>query len=239
MIRYPDESVLPILELRGDGTPEDVLGTGFVLAPKGIIVTARHVLAGRPADGNSLVVAIEAYDESVLEFRQIRRVALSSNADVAIAELGSVDGLRMLNLNRGEVATNVDVIAVDHSSTHVITNERGIRTVRFSPGTLKGNIVRHYISDFGAHRGMRCFDTSFPALRGASGSPVLVQPGFAVAGMLVANVERHLLPAHILTVQEGDSTIEEVRYYLPFGRALEADEVVAALQDLGVPSDAS
>ncbi len=233
MNRHPDESVLPILEVRADGTPEAFLGTGFLVAPGGVFVTARHVLNGRSnGSGNRVVVAIEAYDEVYREFRELRNIRLSGVADVAIADLRSTDGLRMLSLNRGEAPTNVDVLTVDHSSTQIVENQ-GRRVVRFSPGTLKGNIVRHYVSDFGMTRGRRCFDTSFPALGGASGAPVIVPPRFYVAGMLVANVQRHLLPAQILTVTDGESLVEEVRYHLPFGQALEADEVVAALEALG------
>ncbi len=238
MIRYPDVSVLPILEVRDDGTPVAFLGTGFVVAPRGVFVTTRHNLAKHPVDSkNRVVVAIEAYDDVYREFRQIDNIRLCPTADVAVAEL-SVEGLWMLSLNRGEAPTNVDVLMVDHSSTQVTIDEQGKRAVRFSPGTLRGNIVRHYVSDVEATRGMRCFDTSFPALSGASGAPVLVPPRYTVAGMLVANVQRHLLPAHILRVHdECGSIIEEERYYLPFGQALEADEVITALQVLGVPFD--
>lgn len=238
LIRYPDESVLPILEVRDDGTPEAFLGTGFIVSPKGVLVTARHVLANRPADSNCLVaVAIEAHDAGYREFRQIHNVRFSSTADVAVAELRNLEGLRTLSLSRGEAPTNVDVVAVDHSATQVTVDEWGRRVARFFPGTLKGNIVRHYVSDFGSTRGIRCFDTSFPALAGASGAPVLVQPRFVVAGMLVANVERHLLPSQILTVHDRGSVTEEVRYHLPFGQALESDEVIAALEALGVSVD--
>jgi hypothetical protein len=235
MIRHPDESILPILEVRQDGTPEAFLGTAFVLAPRGLIVTACHVIAGRPSNaGNRLVVAIEAHDDVYRELRQIQNVCLSPTKDVAVAELQSLTGLRPLTLLAGEAPTNVDVLAVDHSSTQIRVDDGGRRSLRFSPGTLKGNIVRHYVSDFGTTRGMRCFDTSFPALGGASGAPVLVPPRFGVAGMLVANVQRHLLPAQILTVNQGDTTIEEVRYHLPFGQGLEADEIALALSSLGI-----
>ena len=239
LLRYPDESVLPILEVRDDGTPEAFLGTGFIVAPAGVLVTARHVLAGRPANANCfLVVAIEAHDNGYREFRPIYDIQLSPTADVAVAELRSLDGLHKLTLTRrGEAPTNVDILTVDHSATQLSVDEQGKRVVRFSPGTLKGNVVRHYVSDFGSTRGMRCFDTSFPALAGASGAPVLLQPSFLVTGMLVANVERHLHPSKILTVHDRGTVTEEVYYHLPFGHALEADEVIVALETLGVSLD--
>jgi hypothetical protein len=40
LLRYPDQSVLPILEVRHDGTPEAFLGTGFIVAPVAALVTA-------------------------------------------------------------------------------------------------------------------------------------------------------------------------------------------------------
>lgn len=239
MIRNPDESILAILELRQDGVPEKFLGTGFVVAPLGVFVTARHVFTDRPADSKNVVVVaiIDAHDNTCRDFRPINNVRLSSTTDLAIAELQSLEGLRLLSLNRGQAPTNVDVLTSDHSLTDITTDEQGKRVVRFFPGTLKGNIVRHYVSDYPKTRGMRCFDTSFPALRGASGAPVMVQPRFDVVGMLVGNVGRHLLPAQVLKGYDNSgSVIEEVRYYLPFGQALEADEVIEALEALGVPN---
>jgi hypothetical protein len=201
----------------------------------------RHVLASRPATADCfLAVAVQAHDAGYREFRPIHDIQLSPTADVAVAELRSLDGLRPLALTRrGEAPTNVDVLTVDHSATQLSVDQEGRRVVRFSPGTLKGNVVRHYVSDFGSTRGMRCFDTSFLALAGASGAPVLLQPSLLVTGMLVVNVERHLHPSKILTVHERGTVTEEVYYHLPFGHALEADEVIAALETLGVSVDAA
>lgn len=236
LIRYPDASILPILEVRPDGAPKELLGTGFLISPVGALVTARHVLRGRPSDAeSSLFVIAKADDESIAwsarDLRRITKVNLSTRIDVAIAEIDEVEGLQPLYLRPGEIGTNEDVLTLDYSSTVVRTNEPD---VRFSPGTLRGNVVRHYISDFPATAGMRCFDTSFPALQGASGAPVLTQPGFSVVGMLVGNVQRHLIPAQVARIEEMDSVIEEIRYLLPFGQALEADEIIRALTDFGL-----
>jgi len=81
---------------------------------------------------------------------------------------------------------------------------------------------------------MRCFDTSFPALQGASGAPVLLNLDFSVVGMLVANVERHLLPAQIVRIEDGPATSEETRYYMPFGQALMVDEVAGACAEFAI-----
>jgi hypothetical protein len=57
----------------------------------------------------------------------------------------------------------------------------------------------------------------------------------AVFGMIVANVERHLLPAQIVQIQEGDSFTEKASYFLPYGKALARAAVARGLEDMGVP----
>ncbi len=59
-------------------------------------------------------------------------------------------------------------------------------------------------------------ELSFPALRGASGAPVVsIGNEVVLWGIIVANVSYHLLPAQIEKVVEGDTTVEEIKYLLP------------------------
>jgi hypothetical protein len=68
---------------------------------------------------------------------------------------------------------------------------------------------------------MDMLELSFPALRGASGAPVVEIRGTALFahGVIVANTEHHLLPAHIETVLDSkNQLLEERKYFLPQGR---------------------
>lgn len=236
----PSAAVVPIVENRADGACEAFLGTGVIVAPAGVLVTARHVLTNRPsASTHSIEVVIrgdEVTDPGV-SIRRVGRIRLSDTRDVAVAELSDTTGLVQLALSTGRVATNVDVLTFEYSHTRFATDGKGRRNLHFFPATLKGNVVRHYQSDFGLTTGMRCFDTSFPALQGASGAPVLRNSDFAVVGMLVANVERHLLPAQVTRLDEASDLTEETKYFMPFGQALLVDEIIASLSEFDIPVD--
>lgn len=52
-------------------------------------------------------------------------------------------------------------------------------------------------------------DLSFPALKGSSGAPIIVEHDGMVTGMIVANIERHLLPAQVERIETVDGIVEE------------------------------
>jgi hypothetical protein len=55
-----------------------------------------------------------------------------------------------------------------------------------------------------------------------------------VIGMLVANVERHLVPAQVVRIEEKNGSSEETRYYLPFGKAIDASDIASFLNAASV-----
>jgi hypothetical protein len=57
---------------------------------------------------------------------------------------------------------------------------------------------------------------------------------FTVVGMLVANHERHLLPAQVVRLETDDKTVEETRYFLPVGKAIQAHFLLEVLSQLGI-----
>jgi hypothetical protein len=95
-----------------------------------------------------------------------------------------------------------------------------------NPATRVGNCVRN-LPTYGVFgpAGEDMLELSFPALRGASGAPVLEIRGheFRAHGIVVANSERHLLPAHIETVLDAENQLlEERKYFLPQAVAVNA-----------------
>jgi hypothetical protein len=62
-------------------------------------------------------------------------------------------------------------------------------------------------------------ELSYPALKGASGAPVVVLDGvdrYKVAGVLVANVQYELLPVQTYFYKdESGANEEKTHYYLP------------------------
>jgi len=72
-------------------------------------------------------------------------------------------------------------------------------------------------------------DLSFPALKGSSGAPIIVEHDGMVTGMIVANIERHLLPAQVERIETVDGIVEERRYFLPIGKAISSIHLREAL----------
>jgi hypothetical protein len=71
--------------------------------------------------------------------------------------------------------------------------------------------------------GEKALEVSFPAVRGASGAPLIYEyrGGFHLIGVLVSNAEYHLLPAHVqLSLNTANTLADEVRYFLPQGIAV-------------------
>lgn len=79
-------------------------------------------------------------------------------------------------------------------------------------------------------------ELSFPALRGASGAPVMLnefvtdalmgKDPFGVVGVVLASASYHLLPVQIESVLTEDDTLyEEVRYMLPQAVAISIDHL--------------
>ena len=59
-------------------------------------------------------------------------------------------------------------------------------------------------------------ELSFPALKGASGAPVLSNASFELLGVVKANVSYELLPAQIESIQDEAGVVtEETKFFLP------------------------
>ncbi len=126
---------------------------------------------------------------------------------------------------------NTVLHAYEFSTTEVVKGG-----YHLSPATRIGNCVRvlNAESIFGA-AGHRMLELSFPALKGASGSAVfeLRNTQILIHGVLVANVQRHLLPAQIETVlDEENEILEERKYFLPQGAAVNAHHLAALADQL-------
>ena len=94
----------------------------------------------------------------------------------------------------------------------------------------KENIIREYTPSFGYQNTTACIDLSYPALKGASGAPVIQEQSGNVLGMVVSNIERQLMPAQIERTERPDGTSDEIRrYFLPSTQAIRAVHLREAL----------
>jgi hypothetical protein len=158
------------------------------------------------------VVALDGYDVAV--------------ADVMGWPHADAVAVRMSD----DLFMNVGVLTVEYSpsDTHVRQDD-GTSAMNLAANYHQGHMVREYLADFGHERPTRCVDLSYPAFRRASGAPVLAADSGEVLAMVVANVERHLLPAHMQRIERDDPVTEELRNILPHGQAIRAEYLRAAL----------
>ncbi|MEQ1502911.1 MAG: serine protease [Myxococcota bacterium] len=162
-------------------------------------------------------------------------VAIDKGHDVALLRVaGFKPGCTLSLCPEGPIHTNQLVACHEHSTTR----RRG-GTWAVSPASRLGNVTRvmpaeAYSGDFAADAIV--LELSFPALRGASGAPVMYcgsHMAFSVVGMVIGNIDIHLLPAQIHTVlDEKNQEIVETKYLLPQGVAIHARHVRAAMNQV-------
>jgi len=165
---------------------------------------------------------------------EIGNYKMSDKYDVAVVGLAGVTEVVSLPILRSNISSIEDILTFEYSSTAPKAIHDGRVGAHFSPFTHKGNVLRHYTSDYPEKVSTPVMDTSFPALQGASGAPVMRATDFGVAGMLVGNYERHLLPAQVVRIEQEDKTTEEIRYFLPTGRALSSEVLRTVLDSFGI-----
>jgi len=225
-----------------------MLGTGFFVGKGDAlhVITAKHVIEDNPlAEGEQYALVFGGEKGiAVVGFGSMR---LAQDYDVAalmvsrasFPEAESAPPVA-LALMRADPALNAEVLTYEYSSTRIECKPLGGMHVSFEPYAHKGNIVRSYTSTFPEKTPTRSVLTSFPALQGASGAPILTgtasKNSFAVVGMTVANFERTLLPAQILELHTSDGKVEsKTSYYLPLGKAIARSVLATCLEGMQIP----
>lgn len=204
-----------------------------MLGPPSTLITAKHVLKKPLAAGHEYAVAYASKDGPTIGVLARRHVRFSQKWDIAALPRVEAPGLDMFALQLEKLPLTDDVVSFDYSATRFEVKD-GRHQAFLEPLTHKGNLMRDYISDAPGWEGTPAWDTSFPALQGASGAPVMAMRGGGIVGMLVANVERHLVPAQVLRANLGGTDIEEVRYFLPIGFAVRAIVIGEFLAEIGI-----
>lgn len=233
----PKQAILPIFRLSGDVSFRGLLGTGFLTGREPqVLVTAAHVFRDNPLQPDECYAVALYNAPDRIEGVEIITYTTSDKYDVAVARLGArnTDVLLSLPILTSHIASDQDILTFEYSPTTSRASAHGRVAAHFSPFTHKGNILRHYVSDYPEKVPTPVMDTSFPALQGASGAPVMRASDFAVAGMLVANHERHLLPAQVVHIERDHDTFEEIRYFLPTGKAVACEVIRTVLDDFGI-----
>lgn len=218
---HPRDVIVPIFGLLPGGMGP-FLGTGSIIGDGSILLTANHVITGwqgplgfvtladvtRPAYPLTLIDRDPAHDLALLRVTEYRPP-------------------RPLVLDFDNFSENTTLMTYEYGTTRRTGNN-----IALNPATRIGHMTRR----LGPGDGLgtltdEAIELSFPALRGASGAPVMIneplqatllgKETLGVIGVVIANASYHLAPAQIEEVLNADNTsYGEVRYMLPQGIAV-------------------
>jgi hypothetical protein len=153
--------------------------------------------------------------ESDFKLYDVTQVRVSRRFDIALAKAIAVEGHAPLQLPDADPPRDRDLISHDYSAT---TFRQGKLFVTRS--TRKGHIVCKRENEFPGPELALTLELSFPALRGASGAPVILHRSKYVIGMVVGNEAQRLLPPHLEPMRKTAGVPENRVYYLPAALAL-------------------
>jgi len=239
MAQSPDplSAIFPIMLVEeGARHPFSFLGTGFLIDRRGTFLTAKHVFteAGRPDGAGCHAVIGAGWSPTPYPMSEIR---LCREFDVAVGRMEPIEEMVTLELADGDAPMSADILTVEYSQTRPVLMPDGRITIEFRRYFHKGHVLSYYEEEPCLGKHTRLLDLSFPALKGASGAPIIAWPlGFPlkVVGLIIGNVSRELVPAQLERVVERGQVIEEIKYVVPIGLALSWYHIRGFLQSLGI-----
>lgn len=219
----PSLCVVPIVGLHSDGSCGPFLGTGAFVGKNKYLVSCDHVLA--EWDGS---YGISAHEDKIRLYKA-NPIARDSNSDLACLSIEEyVPPFSFPMANDAEITPNQIICVFEYGTTEVAGTH-----INFTPSTRMGNVTRlRNLSDKFGKAGDHMLELSFPALKGASGAPVILRRSpFTLWGVINANVARELHPAHVERIlDESGEVTEETKFYLPQGLAIHVKHVRSLLE---------
>lgn len=207
----PVPNIVPLFAVDGANNIQRFLGSGSFVEEPTLLLTADHVLG----DSTHRFAMVTMLDLARLYPATV--VYRDKDRDVALLRVDGYEAPQPLELATDFPPPNHHVVAFEYGTTRTI----GGRT-NLNPATRFGNVTRTVDVSFQyGTAGKDALELSFPALRGASGSPVMTGYSFQLVGMLIANVSYHLLPVQIERITDHqDKVVEETNFMLPQGIAV-------------------
>jgi len=208
----PTKRVVPIFAIDESNNIKHFLGTGTFVTDVPLLATALHVVKDWPGP---FAIAV------LPDTHRIVRAVLAARdeaADLALLEVPGYPASESVRLAEdSEISSNQVVVTFEYGTTRTAG-----KSIHLAPATRIGNVTRTLnLTDRFGKAGEEALELSFPALRGASGSPVLSNTTFRLWGIVIANVSYHLLPAQIETVIDEDGQLAgAMQFMLPQGIAV-------------------
>lgn len=215
----PSDIVVPLFGyIKGD-EKWIFIGTGFFIGDQALLVTAGHVLGTRFEK-----IAIQIMKDN--KFYYASSAVHEPSIDLAILKIEQYTPPFTCKFYEEATINFAETIyCYEYGTTISKGNE-----ILLSPATRIGNVTRflNKTETYGK-AGDQMLELSFPALKGASGSPVVkIADGLYVQGVVIGNVSYHLFPSQIETIlDEENKYIEEVKYLMPQGLAVHSKHLLA------------
>lgn len=228
LLLHPRDVVVPIFGLNPQGGLGAFLGTGSVVGDGSILLTANHVITAWNGPLGFLVMndlAHPPYPVTLIDRDPVH--------DLALLRVTEYRPPQPLALEFDDFSENTSLVAYEYGTTRLDGT-----TIHLNPATRIGHMTRR----LGPEDGLtaltdEAIELSFPALRGASGAPLMINdPMYTLAGkgvlgvvgVVIANVAYHLAPAQIEEVLNADNTsYAETRFMLPQGLAVSVRHIRA------------
>ena len=226
-----NQAIVPIVLIDKEGKPKELLGTGFFVNTNEslVLITAKHVFEMKMLEKGDMYAFCMPPEDKIntgTNIFYITKYESSDEYDIAYSKVGNIEKAIHLTLRKERIARNENVVTHEYSNTFMETIG-GKKRMTFSTSMYKGNIVRYYMSDYPEPVETPVFITSFPALQGASGAPVIFDESIEVVGMLSSSASKEpLLPAQTIRIEEE----EEIKYYLPQGKAICSEAIIDYLE---------
>lgn len=213
--------IVPIVS--GKGNDLNFLGTGFFVGTEKNIsgMTASHVLTELP-EIEQLSYLIEAKGKKLAI--PITETIIDKKRDLALFHAEGYPSVETFAIGERNAYLDEDIYNFEYSRTRP---ERigSNRMLNVFPLSHRGHVMAHITDE---RDGIRKFVTSFPALKGSSGSPIYT-PGLRgplVVGLLTTNWESEALPAQVDRYHDNNGeVIEEIKYYVHNGLAVTVEEI--------------
>lgn len=211
----------------GESNIVEHLGTGSIVGDGTIVLTAEHVIRDNT---EALAFAITIDNRPLL----LRLTVVESDWQSDLALL-RIHGYRAPNPLRPlfdtNLSTNIDLVTLEYAQT--MSTAAGWD---LNPALRRGHKVRTINTDKMAPiSGKDALELSFPALKFASGAPVMIENmpwdqvrdiAWGIVGVLVGNIGYETIPAQIITLLgDEDKYIEERQYMLPQGLAVDINHL--------------
>ncbi len=235
------KAIIPIVKLEPKAPPEtaepkELLGTGFFTGNPLAVVTARHIFEMSPLKNGEAYAVMGWGTPGHLPGCLIPKIHVSIRHDIAAFIWPNPDHFDVVSLPLAaeKVATDQDVLMLEFSESYFDERPSTERAIFLRPLTHKGNVMLHYTGTIGKTAETSVFVTSFPALQGASGAPVLRHSDLAVVGMMVGNKDSLLSPAQVVEILDGEDYLEETKYFLPHGLGISTAAIIEFLVSINV-----